>query len=75
MVVQKIIFKRLFVSPLLHLESEPWDDKGQVVVLGLLGYNLLAQQGVDKWLPKNSELFGNGIEEDQASIPALRSQH
>lgn len=47
----------------------PETEKGQVVVLGFLEHNLLAQQGVDKWLPKNSELFGNGSEEDQTSIP------
>lgn len=75
MIVLKLVLKGPLFSYFSIWILNPKTNKGQVVVLGLLGHNLLAQQGVDKWPPKNSELFGNGSEEDQASTPALGSRH
>lgn len=76
MVLTTMVLKGSLFSYFSIWSLNPETDKGQVASLGLLGHNLLAQQRVDKWLPKNSELFSNGSEEDQASIPALlRSWH
>ena len=47
-----MVLKRILKGSLFSCFSiwslNPETDKGQVVVLGLLGHNLLAQQGVDK---------------------------
>lgn len=75
MMVLKLVLKVSLFSYFSIWSLNPETDNGQVVVLDLLGHNLLAQQGVDKWLHKNSELFSNVSEEDQASIPVLRSRH
>lgn len=48
MMVLKRVLKGSLFSRFSIWSLNPETDKGQVVVLGLLGHNMLAQQRVDK---------------------------